>query len=289
VSGFSAKWLALREPFDAAARSAPLVERLRDELVPGTPTAPLAILDLGAGAGSNLRFLAPLLGGTQHWRLADHDHKLLDAAIATTEVWATARGAAVERTRSTLSIRAADFACQIECEAVDLADPMAVELPASGLVTAAALLDLVAPEWLDALAQRCCAARAAVCFALTYDGWTSVKPVEPEDAEVLELFNRHQLRDKGFGPALGPRAAAAAQAAFAAQRYELLATRSDWVIGPAEHAMQLVLLEGWRDAACETAPARRAALTAWHARRRAHVLAGQSSLSVGHGDLVGWI
>jgi hypothetical protein len=105
---------------------------------------------------------------------------------------------------------------------------------------------------------------------------------------VLELFNRHQLGDKGFGPALGPHAAAAAQAAFAANGYEVRTAPSDWLIGSAEHAMQLALLDGWLGAALEIAPARRDALAAWHGRRREHVLGGRSVLRVGHVDLVGW-
>jgi hypothetical protein len=289
VSGFSAEWLALREPFDAAARSAKLIAELCTHIVQGTAGAPLAIMDLGAGAGSNLRYLAPLLGGAQHWRLADHDPKLLDAALATTHAWASRRGEQVTRTGGLLEIRGTAFGGEVRCDPVDLAEITAVELPRGGLVTAAALLDLVSRDWLDRLAQRCRAARAAVSLALTYDGRTTAKPAEPEDAAVLSLFNRHQLFDKGFGPALGMRAAEAAEAAFEAHGYELRVATSDWVIGPKEHALQLALLEGWLGAALEIAPESRLALTSWHERRRAHVLGGRSSLSVGHVDLVGWL
>ena len=258
MSGFSADWLALREPFDAAARTSALVAELRTHLPRGTP---LEILDLGCGAGSNLRHLAPLLGGSQHWRLADHDATLLQSALATTHAWADERGCDVKRAGLALTIGGGGLECTVACEPVDLAELAVVDLPPGGLVTAAALLDLVSRRWLDDLAQRCRAAHAAISIALTYDGRTTVAPAEPEDAEVLELFNRHQLGDKGFGPALGPHAAAAAQAAFAANGYELRTAPSDWMIGSAEHAMQLALLDGWLGAALEIAPARRDALS----------------------------
>jgi hypothetical protein len=286
--GFSAEWLALREPFDAAARAASLVTELSAHLSRGGDH-PLEVVDLGAGAGSNLRYLAPLLGGMQQWRLADHDPKLLDAAIATTQAWAVARGEKTTLTAAGLEIRGAAFTCEVRREPVDLANLAAVELPAGGLVTAAALLDLVSREWLDSLARRCRAARAAVAFALTYDGRTTAAPGEPEDPVVLAMFNRHQLFDKGLGPALGMTAADAAEAAFEAHGYELRVATSDWRIGRAEHALQLALLDGWLGAALEIAPESRLALTSWHQRRRAHVLAGRSSLSVGHVDLVGWL
>jgi hypothetical protein len=289
VSGFSAEWLALREPFDAAARAASLVTELERHLAPGTSAAPLAIVDLGAGAGSNLRYLAPRLGGVQHWRLVDHDAHLLAAAATTTQAWAAARGAEVRRSGTSLTIRAADFVCGVECQRVDLKDLAVVDLPQRGLVTAAALLDLVSHDWLEALALRCRSARAAVALALTYDGRTTAKPAEPEDPVVLAMFNRHQLFDKGLGPALGMRAAQAAEASFEAHGYELRIATSDWLIAAKDHAMQQALLDGWLGAALEIAPESRAALSSWHERRRAHVLAGRSELRVGHVDLVGWL
>ena len=61
--GFSADWLTLREPYDAAARSSALLRR-------GSPRGAAAadvlqVVDLGAGTGSNLRCTAPALGATR--------------------------------------------------------------------------------------------------------------------------------------------------------------------------------------------------------------------------------
>jgi hypothetical protein len=289
VSGFSAEWLALREPFDAAARSAALVSTLRRHLPAGTGATPLAVVDLGAGAGSNLRYLAPLLGGTQHWRLVDHDAALLHAALDATYAWAEALGARVERRAEALAIRARDFGCEVVVEPYDLRDLAVLALPPGALVTAAALLDLVAATWLEKLARRCEEARATVCFALSYDGRTVCSPAEPEDAAVLAAFNRHQLGDKGFGPALGPGAARAAEAAFTRLGYEVATAPSDWLIDARAHEIQRALLDGWRDTAIELHAATIAELGAWHERRLAHVAADRSTLRVGHVDLVGWL
>jgi hypothetical protein len=289
VSGFSADWLALREPFDAAARAAALVTMLRAHVAPGTAAAPLEIVDLGAGAGSNLRYLAPLLGGTQLWRLVDHDPSLLDAGVAATHAWADAQDADVRRAGSTLTIRGAGFAAEVRCEPADLTELDAIELPARGLVTAAALLDLVSGTWLDALARRCRAARTAICFALTYDGRMTAIPSDTADSELLALFNRHQLGDKGFGPALGPNAATAAAASFEALGYELRTEASDWSLAPEHAELQLALLDGWRGAAAEIAPAQTALVEQWYARRCEHVAGRRSQLRVGHVDLVGWL
>ncbi len=291
MSGFTADWLSMREPFDAAARAAPLVAELRRHIPRGTSAAPFEIVDLGAGAGSNLRYLAPQLGGEQRWRLVDHDRALLHAAIVATRTWAASRGAVVSPAGATLAMRAADFACRVAGEPRNLAGDALVglTLPTGGLVTAAALLDLVSMRWLDALATRCEATRAAVCFALTYDGRTAFTPDEPEDAMALDLFNRHQRLDKGFGPALGSTAADAAEEVLAKHGFRVLTEHSDWDVGPQHTAMQHALLDGWLGATLEIAPEHTAPLTAWHRRRRAHVEGGRSRLVVGHVDLVGWL
>jgi len=298
VSGFSAEWLALREPHDAAARAVALVERLRRTSAArpnGGVAAPRTIVDLGAGSGANLRWLAPRLGGEQVWNLVDHDESLLAAAARALGDWAASRGAQLridgeprDAGRAQLVVRGADFSCRVRRARVDLASELArIELPLRALVTSSALLDLVSARWLEALAHRCRAAAADVYFALTYDGRTVCTPAEPEDSEVLDLLNRHQTGDKGFGPALGPTAAQHAAEVFASLGYGVTVHASDWSIPARDAPLQRALLAGWLDAAVEIAPPRTGALRAWHARRLAHVDALRSQIAVGHVDFVG--
>jgi hypothetical protein len=285
ATGFSADWLALREPHDAAARSIELVEALG---------APGAIVDLGAGSGANLRWLAPRLHGEQVWNLVDHDGALLAAAEPALRGWAAGSGAELrvdvesrDAAGARLVVGGAGFSCRVRRTRLDLAADLArIELPSRCLVTSSALLDLVSDRWLEALAHRCRAAAADAYFALTYDGRALCAPAETEDAEVLELFNRHQRGDKGFGAALGPTAAQRAPEIFASLGYRVTTHASDWRIAPRDAAFQRALLTGWLDAALEVAPQRADALHAWLARRLAHVEAGRSALTVGHIDLV---
>ena len=82
-------------------------------------------------------------------------------------------------------------------------------------------------------------------LALDYDGRRECVPGEAGDAPALAAFNLHQRRDKGFGPALGPRAAEVAAAAFAARGFRVQRAPSDWWLGPEEAALQDALLRGW--------------------------------------------
>jgi hypothetical protein len=286
VSGFSTDWLRLREPHDAAARAAELVAHVAAERDAG---APLEVVDLGAGSGANLRWLAPRLDGPQRWRLVDDDPALLAAALRETRAWAEARGATVVATGGDrIEWRDGGRDWTVRVERLDLATDLGrLELPQAALVTASALLDLVSVSWLHALAGRCRNAQARVLFALNYDGRTTCSPAEPDDTAVLELFNSHQLRDKSFGAALGPGAAPAAQRALGALGYDLVSAPSDWRIGPAHAALQRELIDGWANAALEIAPDRGAELAAWRERRQSHVAARRSALVVGHVDIAG--
>ncbi len=261
MSGFSAEWLALREPADAAARSASVAASLCADA-----TRPLTIVDLGAGTGANLRWLAPRLAGEQHWVAVDHDAALLDA----------------------LGEIGAPPGVRVRPLLLDVARGLdAIPLGSANLVTASALLDLVSASWLQRLAERCAAGGADVLFALTYDGRIEWAPRDRSDETIRSLVNRHQRGDKGFGPALGPAAAATAPSIFRTLGYVVLTAASDWALQPRDAALQRALLEGFHAAALAIAPAERAALDDWQGRRNEWIERGESRLIVGHVDMAG--
>lgn len=267
MSGFSADWLRQREPFDTAARAeaAEHLQLVRWLAALKPEAAPWRVIDLGCGTGANYRALAPMLAGTQQWRVVDHDAALLEA-------WPETPGQA-----------------SIERVALDLARDLET-LPFAGatLVTASALLDLVSAEWLQRLVAVCRDAGASVLFALSVDGRTLWDPIDPHDALASELFDAHQRRDKGFGPALGPLAAATAIEGFRAAGYAVQSAPSDWWIDarrdPAALALQQALIDGIAQAAIEQDPGTTNALRAWQARR--HAIAARSTLRIGHLDVI---
>ncbi len=282
MSGFSAEWLALREPIDARARAAELILPLSTWRA---NTGRIRVLDLAAGTGTNLRFLAPLLGGEQAWLLADHDPGLLAALPSAMERWASRNGFAIDSGRRRVRGRA--FEAEIHTLRCDLSrDLGCLPWEDCGLVTASALLDLVSEAWLTTLAEHCRAARAATLFALSYDGRMRWHPEEPADRHVSTMVNSHQLRDKGFGPALGPTAALKAHEILASLGYRVTSGRSDWRVAPDDEGVQRALIEGWELAAREMSPELGADLAVWRQRRIAHIAAGRSRLIVGHRDLL---
>ena len=270
MSGFSADWLALREPVDMAARNPELTVRLRDWR---RGRGPLTVLDLASGTGANLRFLAPLLGGEQHWRLVDHDPVLLARGEEQCVAWAAER----------------EMNLALDWQRVDLVDDWErLDFRGAHLVTASALLDLVSADWLERLAQRCQDARAAVFVAMSYDGSIAWEPALAGDERVRERVNRHQRTDKGFGPALGPDAVATLAMLLRNLGYEVIVRPSPWRLGPEQRAMQTALLEGWVNAARQIAPEAEDEWADWQARRRRWIEGGASRLRVGHGDLFAW-
>ena len=259
MSGFSADWLALREPADAVARNRELTARLIDWR---QQHGALSVLDLGSGTGANYRFLAPLLGGEQHWRLVDHDPALL---------------AEIDR--------CGDSPGETAC--LDLAGSWQVLEKPVDLVTASALLDLVSMDWLERLARHSQVWRAAIFMALTYDGTIRWQPALAGDDRVRDAVNRHQRTDKGFGPALGPDAAPMLAALLAKRGYDVALRPGPWRLRPEHAALQTALLIGWAAAVQKVTaePADQDQLAAWVDQRRHLIEQGDSRLTVGHWDL----
>src|SRR5215470_3055169 len=244
---FSAQWLALREPYDRHARSADVLDKVAAAFA-GRPA--IAVVDLGCGTGSTVRTVGLRLPARQRWRLVDNDLGLLAQASA-------------------------------------LAHPPDLELALDGaldLITTSALLDLVSPDWLERLVVEAAARRLPVYAALTYQGQASLAPAEPFDLEIVAAVNRHQRRDKGFGPALGPEAGLSAVRAFERVGYAVVTGASDWEFAPQDGDIQLEVLSVWAAAAAELGELPQAAIDAWLVRRRALVAAGRSSMRVGHVD-----
>jgi hypothetical protein len=103
------------------------------------------------------------------------------------------------------------------------------------------------------------------------------------DEAIVAAVNLHQLRDKGFGPALGPGAAATAPDRLRAQGFAIHQGRSDWNFGPSDRAIQLEMLAGWAGAAAELGMTS-GLLDDWLGERREHIEAGRSQMRVGHLD-----
>jgi len=278
-------WLQLREPVDASARSESLTRTIVDALA---HRETVQVLDLATGTGSNLRYLAPRLQGRQRWLVIDRDSTLLALLPELMSSWGTDRRYHVDTiSGSECVIRNEQLECQVESRSLDLNSLDDVDIFAGRhLVTASALLDLVSEQWLIALAARCREVGAAALFAMTYNGWSSCSPAEPEDEMIRELLNRHQKTDKGLGgSAAGPDAASCAARCFADSDYRVWTEPSDWILGSPEHELQRRLIDGWARAATELAPENASGIAQWRARRIGHVDAGRSRIVVGHFDV----
>jgi SAM-dependent methyltransferase len=268
VSAFSAEWLSLREPYDLVARNPGVIESLARAFL---DRPALRIVDLACGTGATLRAIAPHLAVPQHWRLVDNDLGLLARAANPPPQAGEGKGGGPPQV--TVVTRPVDLVRDLE---------LALEAPLD-LITTSALLDLVSPAWLDRLIIEAAARRLPIYAALTYDGRVALQPASEFDAQVRAAFNLHQRTDKGFGPALGPAAAARAVERLEHFGFAIAQGRSDWVLGPADQAMQEALLAGWAEVGAITLSA--AEMARWLAARRSDVAAGRLRWRIGHVDI----
>lgn len=275
MSGFTAEWLALREPVDHRSRSPRITAAVRDwATARWTRTGrPLRIIDLGAGTGSNCRYLSEHLPLPQTWRLVDNDSALLDAAAERLDRGRNGRGLPPTILR-------------VDMELVDLTQANLADLVAGAdLVTASALFDLMSERALRALIGEVARPGHAFLATLTYDGRMRWALADPDDALVGRLINQHQLSDKGFGPALGPNACELLDELVKETDGRPKTADSDWVLGPDDASLQGMLLPTWALAAKAVAPNETPTIDAWMQRRMAAVATIGSLLVVGHRDV----
>jgi hypothetical protein len=257
---FSAAWLELREPYDLRARNSAVIDAVVSALAGRTS---VTIADLACGTGSTFRALRPRIKARQSWRLADNDLSLLARAP-----------------------QSSPPDTHVTTVPVDLNHDLEAALDGPvDLVTTTALLDLVSEEWLQRLVVEIAARRLPVYAALSYDGRAEMTPADSADKKIIAAVNAHQRTDKGFGPALGPTAAAIAIERFESVGYSVLQGQSDWGFAPHDREIQLELLSGWAAAARDLDEVPLPDVIGWLKRRRDLVVAGRSSIRVGHTDL----
>jgi SAM-dependent methyltransferase len=277
VSDFSVRWLALREPADRAARN----ERLAKRFAAGLRSR--RIFDLGAGTGANARYLAPLIAGDQEWVLVERDRALRAAQKSAFRAWArrnryryaeAARAIVIETDRARWRFRTLAADLTPGCERLPLR--------AGDGVTAAAFFDLVSDRWLTRFVAWLKAHQAFFLGALTVDGRRLWRPALGADALVELAFRRDQARDKGFGPALGAKAAEALPRTLRAAGFAVATAAGNWRLGTAEHALSVAMARADARLARTAWPQRKDMIDAWRRRRLKDATMGRLALTVGH-------
>lgn len=259
MTGFSAQWLALREPVDHKSRNLKLRQAMVQHFESLHPTLgkskiqPFKIIDLGCGSGSNLRALAEVLPQYQHWSLIDYDPELLKAAKASLKMWAgdnSEEQPSTETSLSTLFLKKSGKHLTIDFLQVDLAKNIEIVLDKEhDLVTAAAFFDLVSPDW---LVRFCLALKTPLYTVLTYDGIEKWLPAHRTDALVLNAFHMHQQTDKGFGKSAGPDAIEIMQNQLSRRNFDVYLEKSPWQLNGEDQSLMQALASGSAAAVAET-------------------------------------
>ena len=265
---FSTNWLDLREPVDLRSRNADVIEAMAAHF---SSAQKLDIVDIACGTGSTLRALSDPVFQSAHWTLIDHDPALLEAAAE--------RTADVKRAVTT---RLADIDTDLGL----------IFNEETGLVTTSAFLDLVSHDWSRRLVTELTRLRLPFYAALSFNGRMNCDPPHQLDEGIFKLVLKHQRTDKGFGPALGPDAAATVIVELEQAGFSVVQGPSDWRFNPDEGLVQSMLIQGWADAALEMSEfdseaddkLDAEAIADWRDWHLTRIAEGATSILVGHVD-----
>jgi hypothetical protein len=242
-------WLRLAEPFDHRARSLGLAEDLRAAL---PNDRPLAMIDLGAGIGSNFRYLAPRLGGEQAWHLFDRRPEALALIPDELGQWAAVRGFVCHRSTDVLYVGP----WQVRWSTLA---PVLPDAPAHAVV-ANGFLETLDQDALQDLADWLVERRVPLLASANPDHRVRMVPSHRDDDAVLGP------PDSGVDPV--------EMLAGLLDGYDLRVESTDWQIGPDEREVQHAMVE------------RLATHGAWRADRLHQIDEGRLSIAVGRQDLL---
>lgn len=220
------------------------------------------IIDLGAGTGANMAWLAPRLSVPQRWTLVDRDEELLD------EVPNTAASTNVVAVR------------RLTADLEDLDEVLAFK--GTALVTCTALLDVLTREQVVSLVNFLASRRCAVLFSLSVTGGVRLSPEDELDSEVEWSFNEHQRRS-GLA---GCDATSLAAELLTSAGLAVTVVDTPWTLGPGSEALMLRYLTDRAGAAVEHNPGLRSDVHTWLAARIAQLQQEILSVRVDHQDLV---
>ncbi len=257
MSGFSPEWLALREPVDHRSRDRDLAAELSAAMA-GLPK--IDVVDIGCGAGSNLRGTYAQLPDRQSWTLVDYDPRLLTAARKALIAWSDSH----QVQGDVLVITKGAKTLSVAFRQADLNDDLEFALGGKvDLVTAAAFFDLASADFIGRLVSAVEKRGAAFYTVLTYNGEQSWTPAHAADRRLLDAFLDHQHGDKGLGPAAGPTAPVALATAFRAAEYVVSEGDSPWRLETGDAGLIRDLAQGFAGAAGETGRVKAETIADW--------------------------
>lgn len=200
---FDPGWLKARAIADDRSRNKALAASLHSYFA---IRADMSILDLGCGVGSNLPGLYQLLPTYQRWTLVEHDRDLLDMARDNVSKWAD-RAKQKSRRDDILVLEKDDYRIEVTFRSADMTKHLDQLLDLwPDLVVATALIDLMPKSVIEHFAGKLAARRIPFYATHTADGEVEWYPENKTDPLITQAIGKNAMRDRGFGPSLGPRA-----------------------------------------------------------------------------------
>ncbi len=231
-------WLKARYEADAKARNQTLLQEFLKRLPAGET---LDIIDLGAGMGSNFRFLHPVIDQNQHWTLVDIDKDLLDAVP---RFLSKVTGQKITPGKP---FHSNEKEIILETRLQNLLNSFSVKISAD-IIVSNAVFDLFSEDQFDQLVQHLDA--PLVYFSINYKG-TTFSPSRAADEKYLALYDQHMQRDQDFGNGMGPQCAELMPLIFKKHQFEVITGPSDWVLDTSDPEVQHYLVNFMEEAVPE--------------------------------------
>ena len=199
ATGFSTRWLELRYPFDASARSITLSQQFVQQL---SGKENVSILDLGAGIGSNVKYFHDRIEANQDWYLVELDPGLIKHGIQSLTAYFAKLGYVVQKRDYRLHlVRDIKINITFVLDSILHINPFQYQF-FDGIL-ANALLDVLTSNQVRDLLDRFSDTPCPKLFSIIYEDMQWMDD-DPENHHYVRKYHEHMQRQQPHGRALGP-------------------------------------------------------------------------------------
>ena len=199
ATGYSSNWLEQRYVMDAKSRD----ESITNLFIENLPSNKiLQLLDLGAGLGSNVKYMHPKISSNQNWYCVEIDPKLIQYGLNHLSKYFENLGYKVILDEQNL-VAIKDNRISVNYVNHSFFDIQASQYLAFDGILGNALLDVFTPKQLTGLFKQLQTSIAPKLFSIVYEfmDWGDDDPLNDF---FISIYHEHMQRSQKTGNALGP-------------------------------------------------------------------------------------
>ena len=241
-TNFQEEWLAIRYPFDLAARNKEVEAAFLDYFYGYDE---LQIIDIGSGTGNNFRYWFSKLPISQSWTFVELNPLLAEISLAKAKKYLEASDWEVSISKNQLSASFREGVQKHKKIRIQILETSFLELPFGhqllgnpDFLMANAVFDLLTAKMFDRFAEQLIEHKIPLLSTINFVGMRFQNPTK-EDELFTNYYLQHMQRLQTFGRTLGTDCTTHATSFFKKKGQSYTLGESNWIVKKTDEKMLL--------------------------------------------------